>query len=293
MNLISNKIYNIIMDTFNVKQEEINFIKKLEGALSNNMYLFEINGTKYTFRIPGKNGNLLVDRDTEIQVINKINNMDINVDLHYFDKVTGYKISSYADGQHINKDTLNDELLRLIAGKLKEIHSIDKSDVSVYDKESRIKKYENLAKKEGFVHCDEYNLIMKKYIELNDSIKNCQQVLSHGDLQVSNIVINNNDIYILDWEFSAVNDPYYDIACFGNQDFELAIKLLEVYVDNPSKEDYKRLYVNRLYQCLQWHNVAAYKDKIGLSEELNVPFDKLTDMYLDKAKDFLNKIANL
>ncbi len=293
MNLITNETYRIISNTLNVPIEDINIIRKLDGALSNNMYLFEVNSKKYTFRIPGKNGNLLVDRNTEIEVINKVKDLNINVDLIYFDKDTGYKISTFVEGNHINKDNLDDELLSIVANRLKDIHSIDTGDIKSYDKENRLKRYEELSIKEGFIHSEKYSKIKSEYVKLNKDIETFSQVLSHGDFMIGNIIINDSNVYVLDWEFSAVNDPYYDIACFGNQDFDLALRLLEVYVDNPTVEDYRRLYINRLYQCLQWHNVAAYKDKIGLSKELSVPFDKLTEMYLHKAEDFLSKIKNL
>ena len=45
-----------------------------------------------------------------------------------------------------------------------------------------------------------------------------------------------------------------------------------------------------MYQCLQWHNVAMYKDLIGLSKDLGVDFKFFADLYLDKATNFLNKI---
>ncbi len=290
MNLITDEIYGIISSSLNVSSDKINIIKKLDGALSNNMYLFEVNDKKYTFRIPGKNGNLLVDRDTEIEIIDRVKDLDLNVDLIYFNKVNGYKISKYIEGEHISKDNLDDELLTIISNRLKDIHSVNKDNIKQYDKESRMKKYEELAIKEGFIHSEKYSKIMSEYVQLNEDIKNCELVLSHGDFMIGNIVIKDSSVYVLDWEFAAVNDPYYDIACFGNQDFDLALRLLKVYVGNPTKDDYKRLYINRLYQCLQWHNVAAYKDKIGLSIELNVPFDYLTNMYLEKAEDFLEKI---
>ncbi len=293
MNLITDEIYEIISASFGVLKEEINVIKKLEGALSNNMYLFEVDNKKYTFRIPGKNGNLLVDRENELKVINRVKDLSINVDLVYFNEVTGYKISAYIDGNHINSDNLDDNLLMTVSNVLKKIHSIDGDNIKPYNKKSRLKKYEDLSIKEGFTHSEKYHRIKEEYISLNEEIINCKQVLSHGDFMIGNIVLNDNNVFVLDWEFSAINDPYYDIACFGNQNFDLALRLLEVYVDNPTKDDYKRLYINRLYQCLQWHNVAAYKEKIGLSIELNVQFDKLTEVYLSKADDLLNLINNL
>ena len=90
----------------------------------------------------------------------------------------------------------------------------------------------------------------------------------------------------MDWEFAGNNDPLYDVACFGNANFDDAINLLKMYNEHPSQNQYQRLYGWRMFQCLQWHNVAAYKDKIGLSEELSLDFSFFAKAYLDKANGF-------
>ena len=58
----------------------------------------------------------------------------------------------------------------------------------------------------------------------------------------------------------------------------------------PSKEDFNRLYFFRAFQTLQWHNVALYKEFIGLSVDLGVDFMFVAGLYLDKAEKFLNEI---
>ena len=95
----------------------------------------------------------------------------------------------------------------------------------------------------------------------------------------------------MDWEFAGNNDPYYDIACFGNNDFDHAEKLLPVYLEKePTTEDFNRLYFFRTFQCLQWNNVAWYKEYIGLSKDLGVDFKFFANLYLDKAEKLLKSM---
>jgi len=116
-------------------------------------------------------------------------------------------------------------------------------------------------------------------------------VLSHGDSQISNFVDTVDGLRLMDWEFTGNNDPYYDIACFGNNDFNHALALLPVYLKKtPTLQDYNRLYFFRAFQTLQWHNVALYKEFIGLSVDLGVDFMFVAGLYLDKAEKFLNEI---
>jgi hypothetical protein len=86
-----------------------------------------------------------------------------------------------------------------------------------------------------------------------------------------------------------MNDPFYDCACVGNQDFALAEEFLPIYLNHqPKPEEWRRLYLWRAFQCLQWHNVALYKELIGLSQELKVNFKGVAAAYLVKAESFLD-----
>ena len=58
----------------------------------------------------------------------------------------------------------------------------------------------------------------------------------------------------------------------------------------PTVEEYNRLYFFRAFQCLQWHNVALYKEFIGLSVDLGIDFMFVANLYLDKTEKFLNSI---
>ena len=40
-----------------------------------------------------------------------------------------------------------------------------------------------------------------------------EYVLSHNDLNVKNILWHKNKVIFLDWEYAAVNDCYFDLAC--------------------------------------------------------------------------------
>ena len=136
-----------------------------------------------------------------------------------------------------------------------------------------------------------YVKLKEMWLKLYDKYKSVTKVLTHGDAQPSNFLIIDDHALIVDFEFTANNDPYYDIACFGNIDFADAEALLDVYLDNKtSDEAVKRLIFNRYFQCLQWHLVATYKHNIGLSEQLHIPFDKVSIIYLDKIDVLLKKV---
>jgi thiamine kinase-like enzyme len=89
-----------------------------------------------------------------------------------------------------------------------------------------------------------------------------------------------------------MNDPFYDIACYGNAGFDKALSLLEAYVGHKqTQEELNRLYFHRAFQCLQWFNVAIFKDKVGLSKDLNMDFNTVAFMFLGMAKDLIGNCS--
>jgi len=278
-------------EIFNIQETEIEVVKRLMGGMSNYTYVIMIKGMLYTFRIPGKNASKFVDRTIEKHNIELIENLDLNNITIYLDVETGYKIAEYLEGTPLHE--LNPlDYLNEAAEVLHKIHESNLLSRNDYDPLKRLKVYESYTYEYGHVHSQRYLDLKAKFLSYKDKyMDKSKLVLAHGDSQVSNFVVTDSGLRLMDWEFTGNNDPYYDIACFGNSNFDHALALLPVYLKRePTVEDYNRLYFFRSFQTLQWHNVALYKEFIGLSKDLGVDFMFVANLYLDKAENFLNHI---
>ena len=110
--------------------------------------------------------------------------------------------------------------------------------------------------------------------------------MSHNDAQRSNIVKDENDNYFLiDFEFVGNNDEIYDIATFGNGKVEEGRKLLDYYFENPSIDEIKRYYLWRIYVSLQWYNVAIVKHFRGEGKAHGFNFLDVASFFLNNAND--------
>ncbi|XMB87352.1 choline/ethanolamine kinase family protein [Mycoplasmatota bacterium WC44] len=257
---------------------------RLMGGMSNQTYVVIVDGEKNTFRIPGKNAEVFVDRVEELNNIKAIEGLDLNNKTVLLDIEDGYKLAKYVDGTPLHE--LEDLHLEEVAELLKTLHNSKDKFLNDYAPFDRLIKYESLNDN----LTDEYKELRNEFLNHKEYLLSFPLVKCHGDSQKSNFVIGDK-CYLLDWEFAGNNDYYYDIACFGNVNYEDALKLLEVYLGHvPSDEEYNRLTLWRAFQCLQWHNVALYKDKIGLSKELSVDFNFVALKYLEKAQNLLNSL---
>ena len=265
---------------------------RLMGGMSNYTYVVEVKHKKYTFRIPGKKAENFVDRVVEKHNIELVDQLHLNNKTVYLDLENGYKIAEYIEGQPMSE--LNPlEYLHDASITLHMIHDSGlKSDYD-YDPLKRLAYYEEHTYEYDHVHSDRYYELKDRFLSLKDKYMDPERLtLCHGDSQISNFVITpDGETRLMDWEFTGNNDPFYDIACFGNNNFDHALALLPIYLGREATvEEYNRLYFYRTFQCLQWHNVALYKEFIGLSIELDIDFMFVANLYLDKAEKFLNSI---
>lgn len=265
--------------------------ERLLGGMSNYTYVVQNEGRKYTVRIPGENSEYFTDRYEEELGLKIFKELKITNDTIYFEN-DGIKISSYIEGYSLNET--NDRNYEEVSLLLKKVHRDDiKCDI-IYNPFNRLERYENyiascreeLSFKKLFLDYDKVRTNFNKYKNYLESIK---KVFCHNDSQPSNFIKTNDGLIIVDFEFIGYNDYLYDIACYGNIDFNDALKLFDIYESEKTNDKYQRLYLWRTFQCLQWFNVALFKHMIGLSEKLKLDFLSIAKFYLSSAKTFLSK----
>ena len=278
---------NALMQTYDAK-----IVMRLEGGMSNYTYVVECQGKKYTYRVPGKYAERFVDRDEEWANIQEVDRLGLNNVTTYVEIRSGEKLAEYVEGTIMsNTDVVSYNEMSVAA--LKKIHNSDMK-FNDYNAFGRLDTYQNYCIETGFVLPQEYLDLRKKLEAIRDAHANVPKVPCHCDYQPTNLVISGNKLYVLDWEFAGMNDPFYDIACYGNAGFDKALSLLEAYVGRqPNQEELQRLYFHRAFQCLQWYNVAIFKDRIGLSKDLNMDFNAVALFFFNMAKDLLEKYEKL
>ena len=242
--------------------------------------------------MPGKFAEKFVDREEEWANIQEVNRLELNNITEYVEIRSGEKLAEYVDGTIMSTtDVVSYNEMSVAA--LKKIHNSDMK-FRDYNAFGRLDDDQRYCLETGYVFPQEYLDLRKKLDAIRATQTNVPKVPCHCDYQPTNLVISGDKLYVLDWEFAGMNDPFYDIACYGNVGFDKALALLEAYVGHkPTKEELQRLYFHRAFQCLQWFNVAIFKDRVGLSKDLNMDFNAVAFMFLGMAKELLENYDNL
>lgn len=283
MTPIENEVKQRSAIAFDCKDEDITIVNQLKGGVSHYTYHIKVFGKDYTYRKIGEGGNLFVDRKTEFKTISAIDELGLNPKVLHFDVDSGEKIQTYVKGKTLNTLNYKDHLDKVVKS-LKTLHAFQTNQATDYGLINRLSLYESYTNQRTVKYQELKEFWIEKYVKDFDQNK---KVLCHNDAQQSNMIVGDT-FYILDWEYAGYNEFYYDIASFGNVDFNDALILLDAYLGRAATEEEKnhvRFY--RMFQMLQWHQVALYKHSIGLGQKIGINFLERAITYLNTAESFL------
>jgi len=272
---------------FQVSENEVIVKERFLGGMSNITYHISIDKKEYTYRIIGREGHQFVNFETEKQNLEIIKPLHICNETVYLDILNGEKASTYIEGTILSTVDYH-PYLKKVAELLKKLHNSGLTPASDYGLIDRLDRYESLT----HMRTPMYQDLKERWIELYlEEHQNQPKVFCHNDAQRSNILIGQDQLYLLDWEFAGLNEFYYDIASFGNIRFEDALELLDVYLGRPATlKEINSVKFYRMFQALQWHQVALRKEMIGLSDELKINFKMFAGKYLDLANRLYHEI---
>ena len=239
-----------IIRNYNIFKDDLLSLEKLENQGYNNInYLLKTSKKNYIVRVFKSENSVNISREFEFIVQKKAFKKSIASKPIYLH--TDFMIYEYTDGIHKTKlSKIN--LINLIS-KIKKIHNL-KITSCIYDFESDLKIYKKSLKDKK-----SKNLIKESFRSLKEIRKTKIQLgLVHHDLNPKNIIFKNSDIKIIDWEYSGLNDIFFDLASICIE-FELSKKeekiLLSTYFSKKkSFHSLKLFHYKILYKnlCMLW-----------------------------------------
>lgn len=248
---MDSKIIHNICDTLDCTPKEIINIETISAGLTNVSFKFEVKKQKYVYRHPGATSGYLVQRKTEMfsQYLAK----EIGVD-NSFIKMgeDGFKISHLIENL-VPCDFKNNRHQRTYAlNYLRKVHNTDVSGARLLIRdfnplEEGLKLIEVASKTKGNLKAEFSELISRvtnvyECIQKDEFAKNRKKTWCHCDVYEPNFLMTKDeDFYLIDWEYSGLNDPAFDLACFyGRYYFEENIidEYIEEYLEHkPSKDE--------------------------------------------------------
>ena len=195
------------------------------GGMSNKNFRVNFKGRSYVLRVPGNGSDGMVERSNE--EFNAIEGckMGVNPEIRYFDAKTGIKLADYVE----NAETLNaatiqrHDNLRKIADIYHKIHDAHVRLKNEFNLFQEIEKYDRLLEKVGASMYEGWDEFKPKVMSLESRLNaiGIEMTPCHDDAVPENFIkAEDGTIYLIDWEYSGMNDPMADFAAlFLESDF--------------------------------------------------------------------------
>ena len=285
---VDSEIILNICNVLHCHPNDIVDISILQAGLTNVTFTFSINGKKYVYSHPGAIAHNSIDRKTEVYTQNKAKEYGLDNSLIYIDP-TGWKISTFIEGI-IRCDLVENRRHReQVVEALKKTHTMPISeDVKVFDNVVEANKLIKLACSSKGNLFKEFDELFSKVYEVDRLVKeemkkyNISLVVSHHDAHEYNFMTTKTgEFYLIDWEYSGLNDPINDINSIVtrfNYGEVIRDELLRLfYGREPTKQEYRHAMAQSILNAFYWFSWGLFR---GSVEEEDGWFFLLTYNYM-------------
>lgn len=225
---MSIKILNLkLLKTYNIFKEELLSLEVLKTQGFNNIsYLLKTSKKSYIIRVFKSNESVNISREFEFKTQKKAHKKDIALKAIFLN--SEFMIYEYTKGIH--KSELKSSDIKTLAKQIKKLHKI-KTKAKTYDLKSDLLNYKKILKdKESKELISQSLKSLKKLKKFKKEL-----VLTHHDLNPKNIIFRKNKIKIIDWEYSGINDRFFDLAAVCIE-FKLNKKEEKLFLENYLEE---------------------------------------------------------
>lgn len=267
----SNIIKGYLKDVLNLEEKQIGSITSA-GGMTNKNYKIYIDEKPYVLRIPGNGTEEMINRKYEKINANLAVSLGLDKNILYMNDETGIKVAEFIK----NAETLNsttakrEDNMKLVSNLLKRLHNSNITMENIFNPFDLMLYYEELALKYKGKFYHDYHVIKDKVFKLKDKFYSLNKKLypCHNDTLPDNFVKDSDgNMYLIDWEYSGLNDPMWDVAAhmleagFNNDEEEL---FLDIYFNGKlTKELEERILLNKICQDFLWALWTILKEARG------------------------------
>ena len=246
--------------------EEIQSVEQL-GGMTNQNYLVKTSSNQYIVKFFGKGTDKLIDRQNEKFNLELLKDLKLDVENYLFDIEAGIKVNQYIE----NAETLDSATIKTkfekIALILQTIHASGKELKGEFAPFEEIKKYESLI--QGEISYPNYKAVRKSVLSLKNELEKIgvNKKSCHIDLVPENFIEGpNGHLYLIDWEYSSMNDPMWDLAAlFLESEFtpEEEADFLAYYEGDKTPVSREKIRIYKILQDIIWSLWTIYKEENG------------------------------
>lgn len=261
---------------------DLSDIEPVKKGLNNRSFKFKCNGKCYIYRHPDTNASKVIDRKKEAASLRLAKKLGIDKTLIYIDEAEGWKISKFVETTE-EFDFENIKHLQILSEKLKTLHSSAQKVGFSFDYQREADKMIEYEKFTDSLSYRRIETLRERMAPIFEWLENnaWQKSLCHNDLYEPNMLVCNDELTLIDWEFAGDNDIGFDICklfAVQNPEYEDIDKWLYPYYGRETTEN-EKLHLLSCAAILYYYwyvwGIFACRNNSGVSDYMIGWYDKM------------------
>ncbi len=274
------RLYKLISEIPFFEKAKISVIEILPGGLTNSNYKMTINDVTYAVRLAGAGTMEYLNRPAEKHNAQVMADLGVSAPIIYYDETTGNQVCKYIDDSktlHII-DFKEEHYLSMAAQVFRNYHESKKVFISEFNPLKEIDTYINLLSEKNFEFYEGAETMRKKIEDIREVFSNNPPPLSpcHNDPLCENWLDDKKNFYLIDWEYSGMNDPLFDLGALAIEaeltDEQERFFLKEYFGGELTERQLGSLIINKFLCDALWAYWAVLQIAMGKSREEYWPY---------------------
>jgi len=182
-------------------------VERLGGGITNHNFKVVVGGETLVLRIGGKDTDLLgIDRAHEHEAAVLAAELGIGPEVAGFDH--GVLVTRFADGEVGHADP------RVVGELLRRLHSA-RPIAGRFDSFRVVETYAATAREHGVALPGEFERAHELAQQIESRRSTAPLVTCHNDLLAANFIDDGHRLWIVDWEYAGMGDPFFDLGNFS------------------------------------------------------------------------------
>ncbi len=260
----------LVSRVFEIPESKIRNLRCLKSGMTNQSFLFDVDGKSYICRIPGPGTDRLINRADEAENYRANASLGICEKIIFFDGASGYKIAKFYEGSR-NADARNPEDLKKCMILLRKLHRSGLTVNHRFDLRERIDFYESLCRGRERMLFEDYREVREKMNTLLEYTEKRPhaECFCHIDPCADNfLMLPDGTARLIDWEYASMQDPLLDIAMSSIYSYyteEEMIRLLTIYLERePSGDEIRVVWAYMALSGFLWALWSVFKSISGV-----------------------------
>ena len=266
-------------------------VSSLDGGITNSNFRIDVDGESFALRIAGTGTDKLgIDREHEYAANLAAGKLGIAPEVVHVIQPEGYLVTRFIDARPFPAEEITQpDNIRRVIELVRQIHSMPEipGEFSAF---RTVENYAETARKYNVELPENFDFLMERSHEAENAINIAPEHLRpcHNDLLNANFLINDKQIYILDWEYAGMGDIFFDLANFSTN-HELSEEQdhweLECYFEEVTERQIAHLNIMKvmsLFREAMWGMV-----QIGISE-LDFDYREYANKFFLRVFDTIN-----